>query len=112
MLYRELQLECKRLGLVATGNTKVLLQQLLGDSETAINVNAGETRVKILKKIVMLTPPCFLSFHSTEKATKQPTIPWGKSKAKIHMREMISLYLKHPYWTMKPSQIWASDEQL
>jgi hypothetical protein len=24
---------------------------------------------------------------------------------------MLALNLKHPYWTMKPSEVWASDEQ-
>jgi len=50
MSYRELQLECKKLGLVATGNKQVLLQRLFGDSETAVNVNAGESRVKTCHK--------------------------------------------------------------
>ena len=37
---------------VATGNKNVLLQRPLVDSETAINVNAGESRVKIRQQIL------------------------------------------------------------
>lgn len=50
---------------------------------------------------------------SGNQSKHKPKVKWSKSKIKAHLLESLALGNTdtHPYWTLKPSDIWASDER-
>jgi hypothetical protein len=111
MIYHEIQQECKRAGLGATGSTNVLVQQLLGDSEPTIKgVARGELIIYDIK-VWSTNSQLICVFSLQKKLLNNPPSHGRQSQAKIQLRKMLALSLKHLCWTMNPREVWTRDKQ-
>jgi hypothetical protein len=108
MSYRERQLACKARGLPATGKGDALLQRLLGTASEG----SGKATEGMLYQFSTIES-CSLTLPTLSDKLPKKQAKWTKSEIKAHMLESLALgdTDSDPYWTLKPAEVWASDER-